>query len=182
MTNSLVKLIDNSLKPAILLIFGKFIGVIFISSLFSTELGIANVGNSLLSFSPVVLQEDLITVSSYSDLFMYAFVSIGFTIETIRAVYFHDSHVNVVAVTKLAKMNLLSMIKSSYEVYHSGVTWFIFTWIANLVTILNVLLGRTYIWIGVVTTIYSMILSVALYRDIIEEISLTQNKSITKNI
>ncbi|MCA9383040.1 hypothetical protein KC909_01620 [Candidatus Dojkabacteria bacterium] len=176
MSNSLVKLIDNSLLPAILIIFGKFLGIYLANFIFGAEIGITSNSTGVFSFQTVTTQEDLVLVSTFSDLFMFSLVALGFIINLVNAVFFHNSHINVNLVAKLAHLNLLSIVKSSYELYHSGVTWFIFTWVASFLVLFNVALGKTTGWTGIVVVLFSIALSVALFRDLLKEIELSKKK------
>lgn len=178
MSNSLVKLIDTSLLPAIFIVFGKFMGIFLVSKIFGIDVSIVSSTEALISFKSLVASDELLTLVSYSDLFMFAVVSVGFLILIFRSVYLHDTHVDVATVTKLAKYNLLSLIKTSYELYHEGITWLIFTWLAELLIWINVLSGKAYPWVGLLTTMFSIILTIILFRDLFNEVELTKKKLI----
>ena len=156
MSISFIKLIDYSLFPAIILVLGKLIGVFFIAALFSIKIEIINFSSAVFAFETVVASADLPIVSSYSDLLTFIFMAFGFAIIIIKAVYFHDSHISFTTLNKLLKYNLLSILKSSFELYHSGTVWLIFLWLANLLILLNVIMQRTYLWILMITVIFSV--------------------------
>jgi hypothetical protein len=176
MTNSLIKLIDYALLPAAVLLLGKLLGVYLTIFIFDIDFGFATNASVFFSFTPVVASEYVQLVSSYSDLFMFVLVGAGFTYVLTTALFMHDSHIEVATINVLAKYNLLGLIKSSYQLYHSGIIWLAFTWIANFVVLVNVMLGKTYSWILIVTTLFALALSVALFRDLFRELALQKTR------
>ena len=176
MSISFIKLIDYSLFPAIILVLGKLIGVFFIAALFSIKIEIINFSSAIFAFETVVSATDLPVVSSYSDLLTFIIMAFGFAIIIINAVYFHDSHISIATLNKLIKNNLLSLLKGSFELYHSGTVWLIFLWLANLLILFNVIMQRTYLWILLITVIFSISLTLIYLRDLFKEVSLLKKK------
>lgn len=170
MSKSLVKLVDNSLLPAAIMIIGKFAGIILVIKLFNLPWSIKEYTNNIFSFSTVINAEDVTTVTSYSDLVMYFLIALFFTITIIRAVYLHSSHIKPTLVTRLANKNLLNVIQNSYEIYHSAVIWLLFTWISNVLILVNVAAGKTFGWIGLAATLTSIMLTVILLQDVYREV------------
>jgi hypothetical protein len=176
MSNSLVKLVDYALLPAIILLLGKIAGVYLTVIIFDINIGFIQQPSSLLSLTPVVSNEFVQLVSSYSDLFMFVLIGVGFSYVLASALYFHDTHIKTSTINVLAKYNLLSLIKSSYHLYHAGIIWLAFTWIADLVVLVDVLLNKTYAWIFIITTLFTLSLSVILFRDLFRELDLQKRK------
>lgn len=174
MSRSLFKLIDYALVPAALLILAKLAGIFLVAALFSVNIQVNVLADALLSFETVVNAGDLPLISSYSDLFAFSIMSFGLAFILISAVYFHDSHIKVSTVNKLAKFDLLHLIKGSFELYHSGIVWLIFLWLANLLILINVIKQSTYLWILLVTVIFSISLTVIFFRDLFQEIELVK--------
>ncbi len=165
MSNSLIKLIELSLLPAAVLILGKFVGIHLTASLFGLELGFRQSDSVFASLQPVTSLSAVAILSSYSDLFMFVFVSIGFLVTLVFALYFHDTHFNADTFAKLVKVNLVSLLRSSYQIYHAGVVWLIFTWLSNFVVLFNVVAGSTEPWILAITVVLSLLLTTMLSRD-----------------
>ena len=170
MSKSLVKLVDYSLLPAAIMIIAKFIGIIVTIRLFNLPWSIKEYTNNIFSFSTTVSPNDISTVTSYSDLIMFAAIAIFFTITIVRAVYLHSSHVKPTLVTKLADKNLLNLIQSSYEIYHSSAVWLLFSWITSVLIIINALSGKTYAWIAITAGFASILLTLILLQDVYREI------------
>lgn len=180
MSSSLIKLIEYSLLPAVLMIIGKIAGVYITAFLFNIDLGVMTSTEAYIGLQPAVPAEFVTLVSSYSDLIMFMFVGIGFSFNLISAVYFHDTHIETKTINALAKFNLLFLINSSFQLYHSGIIWFVFTWMADLIIFLNAVAGKTYAWIFIVATLFSLALTVALFRDLSQELDLTRQKLLGK--
>jgi hypothetical protein len=176
MTKPLIKLIDSSLLPAAVLIVGKVIGIYFVAKVFNLSWTLESAPDSLFSISPLFDDKDLMTVSSYSDLFMYSLVLIGLSFSLFRAVFLHASHIDPKFVAKLATNNLLSLIKDSFDVYFEGTMWLVFTWVATFTIFTNILLNKTYIWVGLIAFAASFAFSIMLFKDVVKEIEVSRKK------
>ncbi len=170
MSKSLVTLLDNALFPAGIMILSKFLGVVLTIRVLNIPWTLKEYTNSLFSVGAALRAEDIATVTSYSDLVMYMSLAIFFSFSIIQAIYLHNSHVKPTLVLKLSNRNLLNLIKDSYEIYHSSVIWLIFTWIANVLIIVNTVIGRTYPWIAIACTISSVVLTTLILQDVHREI------------
>jgi len=178
MSNSLFKLIDYSLIPAALMVVGKLVGIFLIAGLFSIHIEVRTLANALFAFETLVAPDDLPLISSYSDLFAFALMAFGFAFILISALYFHESHMQISTLNKLAKFDMLSLIKGSFELYHSGFVWLIFLWLANLLILINVSLQRTYLWTFIVTSVFAMALTIIFLKDLLQEVQLARKKSL----
>lgn len=176
MSKSIITLLDKALLPAAVMIFGKFIGVAITLRLFNLPWSVGQVANSVFSNGNIIRADDLKTVISFSDLIMYLTVALGMVVILIRAIYLHNSHVKPSLVARLANYNLLSIIRDSYDVYHSAAVWLIFTWVANTVLIINALSGQTYSWVAAVATLISIVSTVVLFQDVYKEIENIKRK------
>lgn len=170
MSKSLVKFLDNSLFPASIVILGKIIGILISSKIFNIQWSLKDYANSVFAVSSVVSQHDMIILTSYSDLIMFGIVAGFLAFEVVRALYFHDSHVKPSMVLKLGNLNLLGLIKSSYEIYHSLSAWWLFTALANVLVWVDVLEGNTYLLIGLFCTVVTIVLSALILQDAYAEI------------
>lgn len=175
MTKTLIRFVDSSLFPAAALVAGKFLGLILTFQLFGIGWSLKQYAESFFSIGTSVRLEDLALATSYSDLFMYVFIALFFSFSVIRAVFFHASHVKPSLVIKLANKNLLNLIQSSYKVYNYAFVWLLFAWIGNILILVNVTRGTTYLWVGIVVTISSIVLSVILLEDLYKEIENIKN-------
>lgn len=170
MSSSLMKLLDASLLPAALLIVGKVIGLYLVINLGGFEWQINFDNNTIFSVYPVVWEHDLTVISSYSDLILMLIMLSGFGFYTIRAIYFHDTHVDPQMVAKLVKFNVLDLVSSSYKIFLKATIWFIFNWVAVALISWNSIIGKTFFWVALFAIISVISLSVILLKDIESEI------------
>jgi hypothetical protein len=170
MSKSLIKLVDNALLPAAVMILGKFLGVVLTIRFFNIPSSIERNVNSIASFSTTLRAEDVQLVTSYSDLIMFSSVALLFIFVIFKAVYFHSSHIKPVLVTRLLNKNLFHLIQNSYEIYHSAVVWLLFSWLASVLTLINVIAGQTYAWIGIAAVFCNIVLTAVLLQDVFREI------------
>jgi len=180
MKKSLLKLIEYSILPAICIFAAKLAGIFVTGLIFNIPIDLRNQAQGLLFFQTLVPQADMIVVITYSDLFMYLVVVLGMTVILIRSVYFHDSHISSTMVSRLAKYNLLGLMQSSYELYHSGMIWLAFLWCANVLIGINVYRGLTETWALAVTVLFSLSYSIIFFKDLLAEIQLSNDGNLAK--
>lgn len=172
MSNSLVKLLDNSIIPAAVMVLSKLLGIILVSNFFGIAWSLREYANSMFATSTVLNPDDVIIVTSYSDLFMYIVLATFFSLAVFRSIFFHNTHVTEMVVLSLSKFNMLNLIKDSATVYSKAGGWWIFMVFTNLLIWLNYFSDRTYLWVAIVTTLATVVLSTILLIDIYREISL----------
>jgi hypothetical protein len=170
MQKSLISILENSLFPSALVIFGKFIGIAFAISYFKLPYTVSNYTSSVLNGSLSMSAEHAEIISTYSDIIMFVLVAVGFSFHLARAIFFHDTHLSPKFITQLADLNLLNLIKDTYEIYHKAAVWLGFLWVAVSVVVLNVLLGTTMFWVGIVAVIATVALSIGLIQDAYQEL------------
>jgi len=170
MSKSLIKLLDNALLPSALMVVSKFVGIFLIIRLFGLEWSIQETPNNIFSFQTVLSSQDVVLVTSYSDLIMFSILAIGFSVNILKAIFLHNSHISSELLNRLASVNLLTLIKNSYEIYHSASVWLIFMWIAALISLSNALSGSTFGWVGITTLIVSILLTVIFFQDVYKEV------------
>ncbi|MBD3280347.1 hypothetical protein GF389_02390 [Candidatus Dojkabacteria bacterium] len=170
MTKPLLQILDASIFPATLMIAAKFIGLYITIELFSLDWGIENAPNNLLSSRPVLYADDVVLVSTNSDLFLLFVMILGFSFYVAKATFFHDTHVDPKLASRLAVNGLLNLVSSSYEIYRHTTTWLIFTWITNITIFINVLNDKTEYWVSLLGIAATLFLTVVLLRDVVFEV------------
>ncbi len=174
MSKTLVNLLDYSLLPAAVLILSKFLGILITIRIFNIAWSLRDYSTSVFAVSTVLRAEDVITVTAYSDLFMYIVVAFFFSIAVFRTIYLHNTHPSEMVILSLAKFNLLNLIKDSYTVYGMAGGWWIFMVLSNFLIWINIIAEKSYSWIGIVTTAATLFLSLVLFIDVYREISLVR--------
>jgi hypothetical protein len=173
---TLLSLIKYSVLPALLLFVGKLAGILIVSNLFNIKVQFSLNDYNIFFFKIVVDAQSFILLSSYSDIIMYLIMILGMTFILFQALIFHDSHISNETLFKLAKFNLLNLVRSSYELYHSGAIWILFMWMATLLVSLNTIKGTTYVWVMGFCLVFSISYSIIFTRDLFSEISLLNNE------
>ncbi len=176
MSKTLIRLIDISIFPTALLIVSRTIGLSLGIWYFGIDWQVDFVNNSLLSVFPVVFEKDLQIISTFVDAFTILVMLMGYGIVTLRAIWFHDSHIDPRMVARLARLSLLGIIKSTFLIYTEAGVWFILALVGVLFGIYHSIIGLTDSWIAISATVLLACLSVLLLRDVEEEISRSRTK------
>lgn len=174
MSRSLIKLIDLSLLPAALLVISKIVGLVVAINIFHIPWALQDLPGSIFSVRPAFLPADILTASSYSDLIMYMIMAIGFSIVLILATHFHDTHIKPQLLMKLTNHNLLGLVKSSFDIYHTAVIWITFIWLTSAVVWVDIAMNKTYLWVGLVTVAANIFFSIMILQDVYNEIDMSR--------
>ena len=170
MQKSLITILENSLFPSALTIFAKFIGIAIAIAIFNLPYNVSEYTSSILNGSLTVTQEHSVIISTYSDLIMFLVIGLGFSIQLARAIFFHDSHLSPKFITKLADLNLLNLIRDTYDIYHKASVWLAFLWVAVIIIIINFALGTTLLWVTIVAVLGTVALTMGLVQDAYQEL------------
>ena len=176
MKKTLLSLIKYSLLPAVLLFIGKLLGILFVAGVFKMDVEFSLYDYNIFFFKTSVSGDDLLSLSSYSDIFMFLTIVLGMSFILFRALVLHDTHVSSGTIFKLAKYNLLNLISTSFELYHSGIIWLLFTWVSTIIILINCIKGISYVWVLFVAVVFSIFFSIIFARDLISEINLSNDE------
>lgn len=180
MTKSLLYLIKLSVLPILALIGGKLLGFVLAGSFLGVDVHWV-INTPLDILTPIVPIGEIRNVTTFADLFMYGLLAVGMSIVLIQSSFFHDSHVDINAVSKLADYNLLGIIKSSYHLYHWGFIWGIYMIIGSVVIIIDYFLGSADLWAAVITAFFSVFSIMILVKDVYNEIETAKKITSSKS-
>jgi hypothetical protein len=175
-SRSLLKLVDYSLFPALIIVSSKAIGVFVVSRLYGVNISLREFINSIDKFQPAISQAKVVQINTFSDLIMYISIATIFSIVLVRAVFFHNSHVKPTLVSRLIEKNMFHLIKNSYEIYHEGAVALGLLWLTNIVILINYSLGRTEFLVLALASITTVILSLIFFSDVHREIENIKTK------
>jgi len=174
---SLVKLIDEAIVPAVLLILVKGIGlfatVFFFNLSFTLEY--RSIFGLLPSFRFATLQA-YITAENYSNLAMFAAVAAGTIIVILKAHFLHESHIHPKLHARLIALNLERLVQSSYHLYHQAAIWLIFLWLSVGFLTLSSITKITYPQITLAAFLIAANLSWVFALDLEKEIELSKGE------
>lgn len=145
---SLVKLIDEAIIPAMLLVFAKIAGILITNYIFHIEFTVQTQG--FLGILPTISYPsaaNYITVENYSNLLMFLMASIGALTVIIRAHLLHESHISPKFHQKLVTFKLEKLVSSSFHLYHQALIWMTFLWLIILFLVLSTISNVTYLQI-----------------------------------
>lgn len=172
---SIIKLIDEAIIPALVLILAKMAGLYI--SIYFLHLAFEVKANSFLIVLPAinfVSFPDYVKAENYSNLAMFLAVSVGTILVLVRAHFFHESHIHPKLQARLASLNMESLIAESYHLYHQAVIWIIFLWLTVGFLIISTILGLTYPQISIIAFLVAANFSWVFAIDVEREIELSR--------
>jgi len=128
LSKTLLKLIDEAILPAIVVISGKIIGVAVVTKHLKEPftLALANIPHPTATI-----------INTYSNLFSFGAITLGLTIILGKAYFLHSSHIHPKIAIKLHNRNLTSVIETTYELFHKSIVWISYQWLLTLLFVLQ---------------------------------------------
>lgn len=150
MSKLLKRALKISLTPAILMIAGKFLGIMIPSIIYDLEFFIQNEAQGLLSIQ-ILFTEGNITlfVNSVSNLTMLLFLAIPTMYFIIKTSIYQTTLQNPRTVVKITRLNIIKWITKRDTSFLQIFIWTAFVTIASIIVILHTLQSQTYDWIGI---------------------------------
>jgi hypothetical protein len=173
---SITKLIDQAIIPATFLIVGKMAGlalaILFFHLRFSVTAG------SFIKILPTVRftgANSYILAESYSNLAMFIVAALGTIFVITRAHFLHESHISPAFQAKLARLNLESLISTSYRLYYQAAIWVTFLWLATAFLVMSTVLNVTYGQFSVIAFIVAANFSWIFVLDVEREMEIQRS-------
>jgi uncharacterized membrane protein len=164
----LIRLIDQAIVPAIVLLAARIIAVVFISNYYGYQYTLDLNG---LTFSDT---QQYVQLNSYSTLVMAGMLTVGLTYIMIKALVFHDSHIKPSVSAKLFSFKMHHLIQSSYGLYTQGAIWLSYLFLLTLVAAVMALGGLMYGWVVAVLSIVTVVSTVLFILDVEYEIAINK--------
>lgn len=159
----LIKLIDQAILPAILLLVARIASLLFFARVFSADYTVTNTGFTFYDTQAYV------TVNSYSLLVMQAILAFGIFYVLIKSFVFHDSHIKPRLTAKLFSLNMSSFIQTSFDLYSQGAVWLSYVYLMFLVSTFLAFFSLVHSWVFFVSFVIAILSTVALVFDIEDE-------------
>jgi hypothetical protein len=166
----LVKLIDQSIVPAILLLATRVVSIVMVSKYFDIDFSFNASGFSFTN------QENYITVNSYSTFFMIVVLSVGLLYVLLKSYIFHESHITPPTTAKLFTLNIPILIQTSFDIYSQGAIWLSYSYLLTIVAGIMSFFGLLFAWVFYVALVLCVITSIFLIFDIENEIKIAKGK------
>ena len=168
---TLAKLIDEAILPGLVLVLGKFLGVILVAKIISANFRIT-LGEFFFPSFSFSNYPTYYTVNSYSNLVMFAAVAIGAAFILVRAHFFHASHITPTMHVRLLKLGLQGLIAETYQLYHQAAVWLIFLWLATILVLSQAFFEISAPIIAIVAVLVTLNFSWFLIADIELEVEI----------
>lgn len=152
----LVKLVDEAIFPAVMLLSTRLISMFLITQYLGTPFEIRASGMLFTSL------HDYVLINSYSILFMTIALAMGLVIILLKSFVFHDSHIKPEFSAKLHALRIPSLISNSFEIYSTGIIWLSYLYLLLIVSSVMALFGVIYGWV-LFTILFITITSTALF-------------------
>ncbi len=169
-SRTLIRLIDQAIVPAILLLCARITSVIMVSYFNNIAFGVDGTGFVFKT------QEDYIFVNSYSTVAMIVILGVGLLYILLKAFLFHDTHISPNLTAKLFHYKVTSLIQSSFELYSQGVIWMCYLYLISAVTLILAITGLIYSWVLWFGVVLSIISTAVLIFDIENELEIKQHE------
>lgn len=152
------KLLRRALKitvwPAMLMIAGKFLGILIISSIYDLPYNIDNQINGI--FSVQICYDDAQTtlfVNSFSDLIMVAVLAIPAIYLITKNILYQSTFQNPRTIIKMTHLNILKWVTKKDTSFLSIFIWSSFLLVASSIVVVHTIQNSTYHWIGILSGI-----------------------------
>jgi hypothetical protein len=158
MSKLLKRAIKISITPAILMIAGKFLGILIPSWIYNLEFFVEN--NIEGIFSIQILYPNPSTtlfVNSLSNLSMILILAIPTTYFILKTSLYQTTLQNPRTVVKITKLNILKWITRKDTSFLQIFIWSSFLTIASCVVVVQTFQGNTYDWIGITSGVLALL-------------------------
>jgi hypothetical protein len=158
MSKLLRRALKISLVPAIVMIAGKFFGIVIPTFFYDLEFFVEN--NIQGMFSVQVLFPDNNTtlfVNSLSNLFMIILLAIPTIYFISKTALYQSTLQNPRTIVKITRLNVLNWITKQDTNFLKIFIWCVFLTIASIIVVIHSLQGNTYGWIGIFTGVLALL-------------------------
>jgi hypothetical protein len=162
----LIKLIDEAIIPAILLLATRLVSVVLIS----THLEIPySVGPSGFTFPGPA---EYVLINSYSIIAMLVVLSLGLGYILLKSLAFHSSHIDPKSTAKVFSLRLSHLIQNSFDLYSQGAIWVSYLYLITIVAGIMSLFGLLFSWVFYIALFLCVGVTLLFVLDIEKEVEL----------
>jgi len=169
MTKRFINFIDLSLLPFSLVILAKVIGLYVVIRLLNIDWGIANFGNNIISVTPLVYAKDIHILASYSNLILFSVLFLGFSIQLLISNLRQTSRTNNNFLRLAIRMSTLNVFSKGLHLYTKIYIWLFYVWLVVGYILLDFILGRSDLWVCIVSLVLAIIITAVLIMDTVKE-------------
>lgn len=171
-----MKLSDFPISPVVSIFIGKIVGIIFASVVFSIQISSLGYASLFKLLYGATQNNDIVTLSSYSDLFMFTVLSTGLVITLLIYTDRAKNNMSKKLVEDYFASPLEQTFNTARKLYGGSFIWLLILWITNIYILYNTLSGRTYLWIYLLVFSLSISLTTYFLLDLKKEMQLAKLK------
>lgn len=166
MSAFILKLLDESVVPVVLIFSSKIISLIVTARYLGVSYSIQDNKLYFDRFS------DLVLANNVSNLFVLFLLVLGTVLVLVRLYHFHASHIHPVFLTKLLESDLEFAVSTSFNLFHQVAVW-LSLGLALLVSFLvQTLFSWTSPWIFILGLFSLLLLAVLAVLDLEREVKI----------
>jgi hypothetical protein len=165
----LIKLIDQAIVPAVLILTIRIASVVLISYWLGIPFSVAENGflfNSTGQF---------LKINSYSVLAIIVALGLGLSYILAKSLIFHSSHITPQTTAKVFAMKLSFFIQNSYDLYSQGAIWLSYLFLLVFIAGFMTLFGLLFSWVFYIGLGISILATVFFIIDIEREIDIEKS-------
>jgi hypothetical protein len=167
----LLKLVDESIVPAVFLLVTRLVSVVLVAKYFSIPF---EIGASGFIFHTA---QEYIIINTYSTFYMMVALAVGLLYILSKSLLFHETHIRPALSAKLFAVRLHSLIQSSFDLYTQGSIWLSYCYLMLFVSGFMTLFKLVLPWVFYVSAALSVITTLLFIFDIEEELKLSKRRS-----
>lgn len=165
LARTLLKLLDESIVPAVVLIAAKVLGLALANYLNSIPYSLQP-GGGVLPWTVVYSSTaEAGLANTVSNLVMYLVVLAGFSAVLFRAHVLHASHITPKLTARLVRWRLEHFIGQTFDIYHQALVWLSFLWLTTVIIFIYALGGGS-VWLTLLTLLLSFTATYLYVKDI----------------
>lgn len=164
----LIKLIDEAILPAVLIVTVKIISAILIVAYLQISFSLTFL-NGLPKLS-LASPQNILLINNLSNLFLLCFLTLVISVILLRAHFLHNTHISPKLTIKILTLNMSSLITNSFNVFTQSFVWLAFLWLTTFTILSSVVFGETGFLIATLSLLISLLLSLALVLDLEREV------------
>jgi hypothetical protein len=166
----LIKLVDEAIFPAILLLATRLISMFLVSRYLGADYEIKATGVFFNGMS------DYVKVNSYSTLIMGIALAVGLLFIILKSFVFHDSHISPGLSAKLHALRVPSLIQNSFEIYSAGTIWLSYLYLLLAISSVMALFGILYGWVLFIILITTILVTALFIMDVEYEVKIGKTR------
>jgi len=164
----LLKLIDQAIVPAVLVVVSRIVSLILVSSYMGVDFYITK--NGILFDNT----KDYIIINSYSMLILTVLISLGMLAIIVKSALFHHEHITPKMSAKLFSLKMHSLIKNSFEIYTQATIWISYLWLLTIANGVMYYYQMLDLWVFYLSGILTVSLTVLLTSDIEKKVKVSK--------